>query len=507
MSAKPPRLERRRSVPRGAASVAAGLDLGLRHARTGELDQASAAYARAEAADPSDFRAPFSLATLDLQRGVPERALPRLRRVTRLKPDLFEAQANLGAVAQTLELWTEAADAYRRALELAPDAVETRRNLAIVLAVLGKIDDAAAEHRRLAATPATRLWALTRLALLRPEQLSGAELVEMQAAAQTPATTLETRIGLWFGLGEALERLQRIDEAFAAFAEGNRLQREKLTAGPVGQRPAAVLEAHRGAEAAVRAAYAPDTVRRGPIASSVTAAPIFVVGMPRSGSTLIEQILASHPQVQSLGEAAVVPGLLETGAALAAQSPAELSDWAKRVLKGFRRLGWREHLRPLDKTLENYLHVGALALIFPRATILHSVRDPLDVCLSCYRQLFAEGSETLYDLADIAAEYVGYQRTMAHWAEALPGRIIDVSHEALIADPEGKIRWLVTEACALPWADACLDFHATARAVRTASAAQVRRPIFRTSLERWRRYERHLGLLREALGQYAREVG
>ena len=500
-----PRGDKRRSKPGGPAAAGAWLDLGLRHASAGELDAASRAYARAEAADPNDFRAPFSLATLDLQRGAPERALPRLRRVTRLKPDLFEAQANLGAVAQTLELWPEAADAYRRALELEPDAAETRRNLAIVLAVLGRIDDAAAEHRRLAATPATRLWALTRLALLRPEQLSGAELEEMREAAQAPATELEMRIGLSFGLGEALERLRRDEEAFEAFAHGNRLQRDKLAAGPADHRPAAVLAAHRRAEAAVRAAYAGDVFRRGP-ASSATTRPIFVVGMPRSGSTLIEQILASHPQAQSLGEAAVVPGLLESGAALAAETPGELREWGKRVLTGFRRLGWREHLVPLDKTLENYLHVGALALMFPRAVILHSVRDPLDTCLSCFRQLFAEGSETLYDLADIGAEYVGYRQTMAHWGQVLPGRVVEVRHEALVADPEGQIRWLVTQACSLPWDDACLTFHASERAVRTASAAQVRRPIFRTSLERWRRYERHLGPLREALGPYARET-
>ena len=175
MSARRSEGDKRRPTPSGAAGAGAWLDLGLRHASAGDLDEASRAYARAEAADPNDFRAPFSLATLDLQRGAPERALPRLRRVTRLKPDLFEAQQNLGAVAQTLELWPEAADAYRRALELEPDAIETRRNFAIVLAVLGRIDDAAAEHRRLAATRATRLWALTRLALIRPEQLTEAE--------------------------------------------------------------------------------------------------------------------------------------------------------------------------------------------------------------------------------------------------------------------------------------------------------------------------------------------
>jgi hypothetical protein len=138
--------------------------------------------------------------------------------------------------------------------------------------------------------------------------------------------------------------------------------------------------------------------------------------------------------------------------------------------------------------------------MFPRAVILHSVRDPVDTCLSCYRQLFAQGGETLYDLADIGAEYLGYRGMMAHWARVLPGRVIDVDHEALVSDPQSRIRWLVSEACGLPWDEACLAFHAARAPVRTASSAQVRQPIFTTSLQRWRRYEAHLAPLLRALG-------
>ena len=141
--------------------------------------------------------------------------------------------------------------------------------------------------------------------------------------------------------------------------------------------------------------------------------------------------------------------------------------------------------------------------MFPRAVILHSVRDPVDTCLACYRQLFASGNETLYDLGQIGAEYVGYRAVMDHWRAVLPGRVVDVSHEALVQDPERQIRWLVTEACGLDWDPACLVFHRTRRSVRTASVAQVRLPIFTTSLQRWRRYADHLGPLFEALGPYA----
>jgi hypothetical protein len=224
--------------------------------------------------------------------------------------------------------------------------------------------------------------------------------------------------------------------------------------------------------------------------------------MPRSGSTLIEQILASHPQVAALGETGWLPALLEAGALLeAAPEKALVRQLGRRYLDLARGRGWRGSGRFVDKTLENYLHVGAISVMFPRAVILHAVRDAMDTCFSCYRQLFASGAETLYDLGEIGAEYLTYRSVMEHWRRVLPGRVIDVDHEALIADPEARIRSLVTEACGLAWNDACLAFHETPGAVRTASAGQVRRPIFGASLGRWRRYEAQLEPLKAALAR------
>jgi tetratricopeptide (TPR) repeat protein len=468
----------------------------------GRLAEAAAAYARAERADPADFRAPMSLATIDLQQGRPDLALPRLRRAAELKPDLFDAWHNLGAAAQSLERWDEAAGAYGRALALRPDAVESRRNHAIVLATLGRIDEAEAEHRRLAELPATRLWALTRLALMRPDAITETELAQMRAAAADARGDLDERIGLWFALGEALERAGDDDAAFAAFAEGNRLKRGELAARAETD-PAAMLALHRISAERVRATFGADAVAGRQGQGLSTPAPIFVVGMPRSGSTLIEQILSAHPDVRALGETAVLPRLLERGALGPGADQAAIRGVARQYLEAIRARGWRGAGRFVDKTLENYLHVGAVALMFPRAVILHAVRDPLDTCLSCWRQLFAEGAETLYDFAEIGAEYVAYRQTMEHWRAALPGRVVDVDHEALVAEPERQIRWLVTEAAGLTWNAACLSFPTAGAAARTASSAQVRQPIFRTSLQRWRRYEAKLGPLIDALGPYA----
>ena len=172
-------------------------------------------------------------------------------------------------------------------------------------------------------------------------------------------------------------------------------------------------------------------------------------------------------------------------------------------LEKLRAMGWRKTPFVIDKMLGNYLHIGMIHLVFPRATILHCVRDPVDTCLAEFRKLFRTGNEWTYDLRDLGAHYQRYREMMAHWQAVLPpGRIIDVDHEELVADPDTKIRWL-TDSCHLKWDDACLRFYATTRPVRTASIAQVRQPIFKTSVQRWRSYEKHLGPLFEALGPFA----
>jgi len=499
MKATRSKTERRRSGPvRDPAGASRFLDAGAGHAAAGRFADAARAYAEAERADPGDFRAPFSLATIDLRLGRPADALPRLRRVVALRPELYEAQHNLGGAAQSLALWDEAASAYTRALALRADAIETRRNLAVVLAILGRIDEAAAHHRTLAADPALAGWALSRLALLQPSGVTDAELEQIRRTADSAETDADTRIGLRFARGEVLERRGDAAGAFAAFADGNRVKRASLVGAGIDV-PGLVAEHARAAEM-VAAYYSPERLQRRNGGGLSTSAPIFIVGMPRSGSTLIEQILSAHSQVSGLGETAALPRLLERGFAA---DKSETRALARRYLDATRARGWRGAGRFADKTLENYLHVGAIALMFPKAVILHSVRDPVDTCLSCYRQLFASGAETLYGLADIGAEYVTYRRLMAHWAEVLPGRVIDIDHEALVADPERRIRQLVTEACGLPWDDACLRFYEAAGPVRTASSVQVRQPIFTTSVARWRRYEAELGPLIAALGPYA----
>jgi hypothetical protein len=310
----------------------------------------------------------------------------------------------------------------------------------------------------------------------------------MQAASDDARLEADIRAGLWFALGDALDRRGRDAEAFEAYAAGNRAKRAGL---PIEAAARASAESARYVRAQITAERLAAQDGQG----ARSTAPIFIVGLPRSGSTLIEQILASHPAVQGLGEAGVLPALVAQGYP---RDPAGLKDLAARYLGALRERGWDGASRFVDKTLENYLHVGLIHLLFPRAMILQAVRDPMDLGFACYRQLFVSGNETLYDLGDIAAEFGRYRELMDYWASALPGRVTDVSYEVLVADPETQIHDL-TEAAGLAWDPAVLDFHQRAGAVTTASAAQVRQPIYASSVARWRRYAVQLKPLRAAL--------
>ena len=468
----------------------------------GRLNDAADLYRRAAAADPHDLRPIYSLALIDIRRGRLQEARQRLRVVTAQDPSLYPAQQNLGAVCQNLNLWEEAADAYRRALSLNPTAAETHFSLARALTVLGRVAESSACYRALAAIPTVRLRALTRLAVLDPAGIDEQDLTALQRAADDPATVPATRIEAYFALGMGLEQRSADKSAFAAFKAGNRLKHDALMASPdLEARPDALERAHDLAAQFVVDRFDDAFLQLESHRGRTSAAPIFVIGMPRSGSSLIEQILSSLPHVQSMGENTALSTVVDQRFT----EPGRATNWedmAEAYLGSMRRRGWKGADRFVDKTLENHLRVGMMRLMFPKSVILDSARDPVDTCLSCYRQLFTEGNETLYDLGQIGRAYVRYRGVMEHWDRVLPGRVIRVEHEKLVADPEGQIRWLA-DACKLAWDPVCLRFYEAAGVVRTASAAQVRRPLFSTSIGRWARFASELEPLLKALGPYA----
>jgi hypothetical protein len=476
------------------------LDKASAHYAQGRVETARALYGRAERQAPGDVRAPYSLAVIDLRAGRFVQARQRLRAVLRRAPDLFAGQHNLGVAEQALGDWGPAAAAYARALALRPEAKETAFNLAIALAVIGRGEEAVEHYRALARHPECRDRALTRLAILRPGAIDDDDLAHMRTAA-TRADP-ETRIGLLFALGGALDVRGEADKAFDAYAAGNALKRASLAAGPPDSRPDQVARAHAQSVARVQALFTSGFLSAHAGRGDTGHAPIFIVGLPRSGSSLVEQILASHPLVAAMGESAALTEAVEGRFPYppdAAAEPDHFRRLARRYLDAQRQRGWRGRLRPADKTLENLLHVGLVHLMFPRARILRVTRDPIDAGFACFRQLFARGNETLYDLTDIAQEIRRQEALMAHWRAVLPGRVTEVRYETLVTNPDREIRALITQACGLPWSDACLRFHETQRPVATASADQVRRPVFATSVNRWLPYAARLDPLLRGL--------
>jgi tetratricopeptide (TPR) repeat protein len=490
----------------------------------GRFDEAARFYQHVRDHNPDAVAAPYFHALMDVEVGYLDQALERLRYVVRRDPAAFEAQYSLAYVFEQLGQWPQAVDGYRRALAIRPGSTASRAQLASALEVMGRLDDAVAEFRKLTDDPRTRIRALLHIATIKPSAISAAEQDEIAATAADPETAFGLCCGAYFALGDLYERQDRYDDAFTAFAEANRMRREKL-AEPVEEDPKPVIEppsariraehpdtiAERHASVVARniALFTPELFARHRHKGHASRAPIFILGMPRSGSTLIEQILASHPRVEGLGECGALYAAVaakypyQPNPPDAEDDPEHFRRMADDYLARLRGLGWGKSPFCIDKMLGNYMHIGMIALMFPHAIILNAVRDPVDNCFACFRKLFRTGNELTYDLADVGALYVRYRRMMAHWDAVLPGRVITVSHEELVADPEGKIRWLVEDACGLKWDDACLNFHQTKRPVRTASVAQVRQPIFRTSVERWRRYAQHLGPLFTALGPYA----
>jgi Flp pilus assembly protein TadD len=449
---------------------------------------------------PSDIRALSSLAVIDARCGRPAQARERLRRVVALDPKLAHAWRNLAAVCQELGRWDETAGALRRVTELEPSDMEARFGLAAALIVIGRTAGGLKLYRTLATEPGRRLQALARLAIADPASVGEAEVGEMTAAARDLATGEDTRTALWFALGGVREARGEDDAAFEAFAAGNGLKRASLGRRPPGERPEDVLRAHMVAAAHVARVM---TDLTGGSSSAADLAPIFIVGMPRSGSSLIEQVLASHRDVTGLGETGVLPRLLERAyPARAGESFAPgLEQIRTAYLEALAARGWDGRRRFVDKTLENFLHVGAVRRMFPRAVIIESARDPVATCVGCWRQLFNRGAETLYDFGEIAAEYATYADLMAHWRTTGAG-VAHLALEDLTADPDGQIRRLVTELCGLPWDAATLRFWEAEGVVRTASAVQVRRPMTRSARGGWRRYERHIRPLLEALGPH-----
>jgi hypothetical protein len=310
---------------------------------------------------------------------------------------------------------------------------------------------------------------------------------------------IDERIPACFALGKLLDDAERYDEAFARYAEANSLMKARQTASGWRLDP----QAFRKQVEEMISVFTPEffAERRG--WGDASQLPVFVVGMPRSGTTLVQQIMASHPSVHGAGE---LSDLLAIARNLGGDDiRGAATGWQRQALGEAANchLAHLQAMKPtatriIDKMPSNVHRVGLIALLFPSARVIQCRRDARDTCLSCYFQLFIAGHEFSYDLADCAQEWLATERLMDHWRKISPLRILDVQYEALVEDLEAQSRRLI-DFVDLPWDPACLQFHRTQSAVLTSSVWQVRQPIYHRSIGRWKHYEKHLGPLNKTL--------
>jgi hypothetical protein len=328
----------------------------------------------------------------------------------------------------------------------------------------------------------------------------------MQAELAKPGLADEARVQFSFAAAKALEDRGEHARAFPLYEAGNRTRRRHETYDPV---QTEVMNER------IRAVFDAAFFERHAGAGVADPAPIFVVGLPRSGSTLLEQVLASHSQVDATHELPEVGRIIQGirrdrgrsayPEALLEFDGADLAGLGRDYLAATRQYR-RGGARFIDKNPNNFASLGLLAVALPNARFVNARRHPLDACWSCYRQLFARGQPFTYDLVELGEYYLEYDRMMAHWHAVLPGRVLDVDYERVVADLEREARRLL-DFCGLSWEDACLRFHETERAIRTASSEQVRRPIYDTSIGAWKHCERELAPLIEVLAPVLRRTG
>jgi tetratricopeptide (TPR) repeat protein len=431
------------------------------------LDEAEQAVNRALALAPGKPEANCLLGGIYAEMGFPERATAAYEAALGANPELVRAHLGKGALLMELGLLDQAEASFLHALELDPDCIAARISLTQVKKVTRDDPNMAA-------------------------LITEGELID--TAAQPKA------IAMHFALGKCFDDIGDYDAAFEHFHAGCALKRSSIEYDPAG------IELLVDQLIAFFDRATLDRLRGG---GDVSELPVFVLGMARSGTTLTEQIIASHPLVHGAGELADLlnianrPRNVDDGGPfpdnMKGFTQAEFGLLGSRYVAGLKQRA-PDAMRITDKMPANYLCIGLIHLMLPNARIVHVKRNPVDTCLSGFSRLFKKGQPHSYDLTELGRYYRAYARLMNHWREVLPAdAMLEVQYEDLVADNDTQARRLIAY-CGLDWDDACLDFFKNDRSIRTASVIQVRQPIYKTSLERWKRYRQHLGPLLTALG-------
>ena len=488
-----------RSLTIAPACANALNDLGVIKLKKAQREDAIQLFARALSLnkDHSDALNNMAEALKQLHRF--DQAVVMLRRLAWLKPNSSEVMRSLAEAFYGSHHTTAALGSYHEAIRLDPENHRARLALADLSEDMGKYRQARMQYDAVLRRDPENPIALSKVLQL-PGGAAPAKWVHSAERLAAEASDQPMRTRLNVALARYHDREGQYDRAFdfLALAHAHDALTRPFDAAGYTRAIDLILEALPG-----------EFFQRAVTSGVLSERPIFVIGMPRSGTTLTEQILCSHSRVAAGGELVALPDASSRILDLSSRRrpyPWGLQDLDAEQLATLAR-GYLDRLDKLypdgrkvtDKLPFNFMHVGVIALLLPKAKIVHCRRDPRDTCLSCYFTSFADENQFANDLVTLGRYYADYHRLMEHWRSAFPGRIFDLQYEGLIANPEPTIRNLLRY-CELEWEDSCLSFHETQRDIRTPSRWQVRRPIYRESMERWRNYAKHLGPLEHALG-------
>lgn len=472
-----------------------------------KLDDAEALLRRATQLAKDYLGAWLILGALLLERNKNVEAIAAYQQATKLNPKNPESWAGLGSAFSVAMYPDKSVEAYAKSIELNPKVAGVQMGYAHALKTVGRQADALIAYRAaIAAKPdfGEVYWSMANLKIFKFEPQ---ELEDMQQQLQREDLSESADIHFRFALGKAFEDEKEYDKAWHHYHTGN--QRQRMT---VAHEPIEMENRH----AAVKAVFNRDFIAERANQGFDAADAILIVGLPRSGSTLVEQILASHSQVEGTAELPVLGKLSQSigryrtdGVAYPeAVSQLRKKDWrayGQQYIEESRR--YRVTDKPIftDKLPNNFPFVGLMHLILPNTKVINARRHPFDSCLGSYKQLFGQGQNFTYDMLDLAHYYKQYDAMMKYWHDVLPGKVLDVHYEVTVTDLESQVRRILDH-CGLPFEESCVRFHETERAVKTASSEQVRQPIYTGALGTWRRYEKHLGLWQDQLGYIIDEL-
>lgn len=484
--------------------------------------------------DSKNVRALRLLAEIAVADGRFAAAEGLLRRLLRLVPDFYPGQVDFANFLASRSRFHEAVEVFGRAIELRPDVAELHLKLADILATINRPADALAAYRScLTLTPdnyharmglghmlrvtGDRKGAVSAysdclelrpesgdawwyLASLRGFEFTGDQQRLLRSLLESSEVDSRARISMRFAMARIHETNADFDLAWREYAEGNASMRQMVQYDPV--------EVETQIDKCVKV-FTGDLLHQPPAGAGRETRPIFIVGMPRSGSTLIEQILASHSRVDGCGE---LPYIIMLSHTLGGTAPGDtrypeiVTDLSPQALNKI-GVDYLEHTAVhvadgvsvfTDKMPSNFIHIGLIHLALPQAIIIDARRGPLDTCVANFRQLFAQGKNQTYDLVELGEYYLEYVRIMSHWDRVLPGRVLRVRYEDMVEDLEAQVRRILDH-CGLPFEQACIEFHKNRRPVNTVSSEQVRVPIYSDAVGYWKHYDAHLDELKQIL--------